>query len=291
MPKILITGANSFIGTSFKKYSVFRDTDVVSLIGKSAGEIDFRKYEVVLHLAAIVHQSKRISENEYFKINRDLCLQVAENAKRAGVRQFVFMSTLKVYGNNPGGNELRNENSLCFPDDSYGRSKYEAETGLKNLEGDDFKISIIRTPLVYGDGVKANMLNLVKLVDRVSILPFANTKNSRSFTYIENLVSFIDRIIELNRSGIFIAMDENALSTTELIILISKYLDKKVHLFPLPGVIIRLGSIVYPSIFDRLYNSLEVDNTQSKNVLNFSPPFSTEEGIKRMVISYKSRNV
>lgn len=289
MPKILITGANSFIGNNYIKFSIFKDIDQVSLLKISPEEIDFSSYDVVLHLAAIVHQSKQISDEEYFRINRDLSLKVAENAKKSGVRQFVFMSTLKVYGNLISGNELRNENSSCFPDDSYGKSKYEAEVELNKLEDETFKISIIRTPLVYGDGVKANMLSLVKLVDRFPILPFAKIRNKRNFTYIENLVSFIDRIIEKERSGILIAMDDDALSTTELIILISKYLNKDLRLFSLPRFLIRFGSAVYPSVFERLYNSLEVDNTQTKKILCFTPPFTTAEGIKRMVRSYQSK--
>lgn len=289
MPKILITGANSFIGINYIKFSVFKDLDQVSLLKISPEEIDFKGYDVVLHLAAIVHQSKQISDEEYFRINRDLCLNVANNAKKSGVKQFVFMSTLKVYGNQIADNELRNELSACFPDDSYGKSKYEAEVELNKIKDETFNISIIRTPLVYGDGVKANMLSLIKLVDRFSILPFAKIRNKRNFTYIENLVSFIDRIIEKKMSGIFIAMDDDALSTSELITLISKYLNKNLFLFSLPGFLIRFLSAVYPSVFERLYNSLEVDNTQTKEILSFTPPFTTEEGIKRMVRSYQNK--
>lgn len=289
MPKILITGANSFIGTNYIKFSTFKDVDQISLLNVSPEDIDFSKYDVILHLAAIVHQSKRISDDEYFRINRDLSLKVAENAKKSGVKQFVFMSTLKVYGNLISGNELRNEKSACFPDDSYGKSKYEAEIELNKMKDETFNISIIRTPLVYGDGVKANMLSLVKLVDRFSILPFAKIRNKRNFTYIENLVSFIDMIIEKGRSGIFIAMDDEAMSTTELINLISKYLNKNLRLFSLPGFLIRIGSAVYPSVFERLYNSLEVDNTQTKKILGFTPPFTTDDGIKRMVRSYQDK--
>ena len=165
MTKVLITGANSFVGTNFIKYSQFRDTEEISLLNKRPEDIDFEKYDVVLHLAAIVHQSKKITEAEYFRVNRDLCLRVAEHAKKRGIRQFVFLSTLKVYGEFVNGSDLRNEDSECFPDDAYGRSKYSAEIELKKLEDEHFILSIIRTPLVYGEGVKANMINLVKLVD------------------------------------------------------------------------------------------------------------------------------
>jgi len=259
----------------------------ISLREHQPEDIDFSRYDVVLHLAAIVHQSKKINENDYFRINRDLCLNVAENAKKSGVKQFVFLSTCKVYGDFFPGSKIRNEDSSCCPDDGYGKSKYEAEIGLKRIEDTNFKVSIIRTPLVYGEGVKANMLSIISLVDTFPILPLGKINNKRNFTCVENLVGFIDRIIELRASGIFIAMDEVAISTTELVKYLSTSLGKKVILFKLPSVIVRLGTFFIPRIFERLYNSLEFDNSRTKMKLNYRPPFSTEEGLKRMVLSYK----
>ena len=289
MAKVLITGANSFIGSNFRKYSHYNDVDEISLRENRPENIDFSRYDVVLHLAAIVHQSKKIPESEYFKVNRDLCLQVAEYAKKAGIKQFVFLSTCKVYGDFVSGSELWNENSECFPDDAYSRSKYEAEIGLKKIEDDNFTVSIIRTPLVYGEGVKANMISLVKLVDPFPILPLRKIKNKKNFTYSENIVGFIDRIIEKRASGIFIAKDENAISTSELIIILSKYLGKKTVLFKLPDILIKIGTFFIPRIFDRLYGSQEFDNSKTKMELNYKPPFSTEEGIKKMILSYNNR--
>ena len=138
MTKVLITGANSFVGTNFRKFSQYTDIEEISLFDTRPEDIEFSKYDVVLHLAAIVHQSKKIAEAEYFRVNRDLCLRVAEQAKKRGIRQFVFLSTLKVYGEFVNGSELRNEDSECFPDDAYGKSKYSAEIGLKKLEDETF---------------------------------------------------------------------------------------------------------------------------------------------------------
>ncbi|MCX6254225.1 MAG: NAD-dependent epimerase/dehydratase family protein, partial [Bacteroidia bacterium] len=203
MSKILITGSNSFVGTNFRKFSQYKEIDEISLFNNNPEDIDFSRYDVVLHLAAIVHQSKKIPESEYFNVNRDLCLRIAENAKKAGIKQFVFLSTLKVYGDFVPDLDLRNENSRCFPNDAYGKSKYEAEIGLKKFEDVNFTVSIIRTPLVYGEGVRANMLSIIKLVDSFPLLPFGKISNKRNFTYIENLVGFIDRIIEKKASGTF----------------------------------------------------------------------------------------
>lgn len=283
---ILITGSNSFVGRNFINNSANNKVDEISLFETTPERINFNKYDVVLHLVAIVHQSKRIPESQYFAVNKDLCIQVAEQAKKSGVKQFIFLSTVKVYGKFKPGSGPWNEDSVCKPEDSYGKSKYEAEIALKKMETSDFTISIIRTPLVYGVGVKANMLSILRLVHRFKILPLANISNKRSFTSAENLVAFIDRIIELRASGVFIAMDQKPLSTTEIVNLISKYLNKKVYLFRMPGIFIRIGTTLIPKIFDRLYGSFEMDNNKTLTMLDFTPPVSTEEGIKKMVLSY-----
>lgn len=291
MTKILITGANSFVGTNFRRFSQFADIDEISLYENKPEDIDFSKYEVILHVAAIVHQSKKISESEYFKVNRDLCLRTAESAKEAGIRQFVFLSTLKVNGDLVNNFELRNENSSCFPDDAYGKSKYEAEIGLKNLEDPTFIVSIIRPPVVYGEGVIANMLSIVKIIELFPLLPLGCINNRRNFIYTENLVGFIDRIIEKKASGVFIVKDEGALSTTELVYYLSKSLDRKVILFKLPEIFVRLGILLSPSVFSRLFGSLEFDNAKTIKELNYTPPYSTEEGIKKWIDLYREKKM
>lgn len=289
MNRVLITGANSFVGRNFIKYSKYETIDEVSLINQKPGEIDFSKYDIVLHLVAIVHQSKKISEKEYFRVNRDLAIQVAKGAKKAGVKQFVFLSTVKVYGKYIPGAGAWNEDSTCDPEDAYGKSKYAAELALKELEDSNFTVSIVRTPLVYGENVKANMRSIIKLVEKFPILPLAEVDNKRSFTSVENLVAFIDRIIEKRASGVFIAKDEKGLSTTELVKLISQYLERKLILFSIPRFIIRICTFVYPKIFDRLYGSFEMENKKTLEKLDFLPPLTVEEGIKKMILSYRSQ--
>jgi nucleoside-diphosphate-sugar epimerase len=286
MTRILIVGSQSFIGKNFLIYSKFRDVDEISLIGRKPEDIDFNGIDVVIHLAAIVHQFKKTPESEYYKINRDLCLKVAENAKNGGVKQFVFLSTFKVYGELIPPPVVLDENSPCQPLDAYGKSKYEAEIGLKKLEEDGFVVSIIRTPLVYGVGVKANMLSLLNLVYKIPVLPFGKMKNNRCYTFVENLVAFIDRIIELNVSGTFIAMDEKPLSTTVLVNYISKYFEKKIYLFKLPDSFIKVLGFLFPGTINSLYGSFESDNHKTLEKLNFRPPHSSEEGVKKMVLAY-----
>jgi nucleoside-diphosphate-sugar epimerase len=126
----------------------------------------------------------------------------------------------------------------------------------------------------------------MKLVDRMRILPFGNVNNKRCFTYTKNLIGFIDRIIEKRTSGVFIAMNSKPLSTTELVKLIAKYLDKKITLFNIPLPLINLGKKIIPRIFDRLYGSFEMGNSQTLKQLDFVPQYSNEEGIKEMVTAY-----
>jgi nucleoside-diphosphate-sugar epimerase len=287
MTRILITGAQSFVGMNFIKNSRFKDVTEISLFENRPEDIDFKRYDVIIHLVAIVHQSKAISNNLYYEINRDLCLRTATKAKNNGVRHFIFMSSVKVYGKFFPKSGVWNEDSICQPEDGYGKSKYEAEILLKKMEDENFTVSIIRTPLVYGENVKANMLSIMRLVDRVRILPFKSVNNKRSFTAVENLTAFIDRIIELRIPGIFIAMDKKSLSTTELVEIIANGFGKRVIFFKLPNWVISLGIRVRHNIFDRLYGSFELDNTQSLKRLDFTPPFSTDDCILKMVCKYK----
>jgi nucleoside-diphosphate-sugar epimerase len=286
MAKVLIIGTSSFIGTNFRKVSKNQIIREVSLKDTQPEEIDFSDVEVVLHLAAIVHQSKKIENSEYLFVNRDLCTRTAKQAKACGVKQFILLSTVKVYGQYIPGSEPWNEDSVCYPEDSYGMSKFEAELALRKLEDSDFIVSTVRTPIVYGPGVTANILKLIKLIERFPLLPFKQVSNSRYYTNIENLVGFIDRIIEIKASGTFIAMDDMPLSTTLLVRHLSNYMHKKVLLFKLPDLLVKIGITLKPEIFGRLYGSFYLDNTKTKKVLNYKPPFTTEEGLAKMISSY-----
>jgi nucleoside-diphosphate-sugar epimerase len=291
LTRILITGAGSFIGTNFIRCSSFSDIEEVCVRSISVEEIDFQEVDVVLHVAAIVHQSKRISRRVYHQVNMELPLKIAEKAKKEGVKQFVFMSTVKVYGNYSPETGAWTEDSDCFPIDSYGKSKFNAELELKKLNDDDFSVSIVRTPIVYGNGVVANMLKLICMVRRLPVLPFAGIHNNRHFTYIDNLVGFLDRIIEIRASGTFIAMDNHGISTTTLINLLSDSLNTRPYLFRLPGFVVLLGVKLLPHYFDRIFGSFFLDNTKTREILNYSPEVSTGEGVKRMVNYYLASRV
>ncbi len=281
MNKILLTGSSGFIGTYFiYKYSTQYNMKTFSFLNESLDNLDLDSIDTVLHLSALVHQMGGASTNEYERVNVTQSLELAKKASSNGVRHFVFMSSVKVYGEE--NDKAYREDTECNPQDDYGKSKLKAENELLKLENSDFKISIIRTPIVYGYGVKANIENLISLITKVPVLPFDNINNKRSMVYIGNLCHLVDVIIEKKQSGVFLAADDKPLSTTKLIKLIAQELDKKVYLLNISFFPWLLKKIKL-SFHKRLYGSLEVDNTLTKEKLNLTNPYSVEEGIKLMI--------
>ncbi len=285
MKKIVLTGANGFVGSYFKnKYAHKYNIETFSFLRDNFESLNLNGVDVVLHLSALVHQMSGADEEEYSRVNVEQTLNLAKKAKESGVGQFIFMSSVKVYGEE--SSEPYSEDTPCKPEDGYGKSKLKAEEELQKLESETFKVAIVRTPIVYGEGVKANIKNLVNLIRKVPILPFGSIENRRSMIYIGNLNFFIDRIIEKKESGVFLVSDERALSTSELIELISKALDKRVYLVKVPFFesLLRLAK---PSFHKRLFESLEVSNkkTISKLLENGEKglPYSVEDGIKFMI--------
>ena len=155
------------------------------------------------------------------------------------------------------------------------------------MEDNNFTVSIVRSPLIYGEDVKANMLNLMELINKIPILPFGGISNKRSLVYVGNLVAMIQEIIIQQKSGIFLASDKQVVSTTQLIKMIADAMDKKRLIISLPSFLRKVLLIIRPGLYERLFGNLEIDNHQTLQSLHFSPPFSTKEGIYRMVKSYK----
>lgn len=202
MNRVLITGAHGYIGTMLVDY-LKNDpavlADGISLRGNDWKTVDFSPYDSVVHLAGIAHR-KETNENRqlYYDINRDLSIAVAEKAKREHVKQFVFISTMAVYGKNSG---VVTKDSPLAPITNYGKSKLEAEMILKEMETDTFRVCIIRPPMVYGPGCKGNFQTLIKLAERLPVFP--KVDNRRSMIYIDNLCEFIKRRILECGGGVF----------------------------------------------------------------------------------------
>ena len=279
---VLLTGSSGFLGTYFKnRYMDKYLIKTFSFLKDDLKSLHVSDVDVIIHLSALVHQMGLMpSASEYERVNVAQTLQLAQKAKESGAGQFIFMSTVKVYGEET--QEIYTESSPCKPEDEYGKSKLRAENELLKLEDENFKVSIIRTPIVYGKGVKANIKNLVKLIKKVPLLPFGDTKNRRSMIYIGNLCHLIDEVVKQRKSGIFLASDDESLSTTKLVELIAKSLDKKVYLVKIPFFELLL-KVLKPSFYKRLYRSLEVNNSETKQKLSLTNPFTVEEGIELML--------
>ncbi len=281
MKKLLITGSNGFVGSYFiDKYKSKYKIKTFSFRKDNINILDCSKIDIIFHLSALVHQMNGATPEEYERVNVTQTLKLANRAKQSGVKQFIFMSTIKVYGEettNP-----YSENSICEPEDEYGKSKLKAEIELKKLEDKNFKISILRTPIIYGYGVKANIKSLVNLVNKISILPFGKIENKRSMVYLGNLCHLVDEVIVQEKTGIFLASDDEPLSTSKLIKLIAMNLDKKLYLIKVP-FFETLLKLLKPSFHKRLYGSLEVDNSITKEKLNLTNPYRVEDGIKYMI--------
>ena len=281
MKKLLITGSNGFVGSYFiSKYQDKYEIKTFSFLKDNIDILNCSDLDVVFHLSGLVHQMGGASAEEYEKVNVTQTLQLAKKVKESGVKQFVFMSTVKVYGEETSS--VYTENTICYPEDEYGKSKLKAEIELLKLEDESFKISIIRTPIIYGYGVKANIKNLINLVYKIPVLPFGKIGNKRSIVYIGNICHLVDEIITQQKEGIFLASDDEPLSTSKLIKLISKNINKRVYLIKIP-FFESLLKLVKPSFHKRLYQSLEVNNSITKEKLNLKNLYSVEEAIKLMI--------
>ncbi|MEK4107357.1 NAD-dependent epimerase/dehydratase family protein [Paenibacillus sp. FSL R10-2791] len=231
MRRILITGKGSYIGTSFIEWvqNYFHEdyeVDEVSVRNENWESYDFSKYEVVLHVAGIAHKKEIVRNAElYTVINCDLTISIADKAKKQGVKQFIFLSSMSIYGIEDG---IITSASIPNPKSYYGISKYQAEQGLKQLETAEFKVAIVRPPMVYGANCKGNYTKLAKLAIKLPVFP--NVDNERSMIYIDNLSEFIFVLIKANASGIFLPQNTEYVSTSEMVKLIAEANGKKLKL-------------------------------------------------------------
>jgi len=200
---ILITGSSGYVGSSFintfkEKYNFVN----FSLLHDNIDELQIEDIDTVLHCAALVHQKTVYDYEKYDDVNVKYPVTLAKKAKEAGVKQFIFISTIAVYGE---GNETIDENTECNPLTPYGKSKLVAERELEELSDQNFIVSIIRPPMVYGKDAPGNIASLIRLVKKVSILPFGKIDNERSFVSIDNLIYLIfDKLIYLILDCFFI---------------------------------------------------------------------------------------
>lgn len=238
MKKILITGANSYIGTSFEKYvAQYADdyqVDTVDMLDDSWREKFFSGYDAVFHVAGIAHSDNgKISKKKeqlYYSVNTDLTVETAKKAKADGVKQFIFMSSAIVYGNSAplGKNKMITKDTPVSPANCYGDSKVQAEKGILPLTDETFKVVILRPPMIYGKGSKGNYPLLAKFAKKLPVFPYV--KNQRSALYIEHLTEFIRLMVENEENGIFFPQNAEYSNTSEMVKMIGSAHGKKVRL-------------------------------------------------------------
>lgn len=264
MKKILITGENSYIGRNFENWiSCYPEQFQVTKISLRDDEwksIDFSLYDVVLHVAGIAHVSRDPKlKDQYYRVNRDLTLEVALQAKEAGIEQFIFLSSIIVYGDQKINKGRIDRQTLPKPSDFYGDSKLQAEKGILQLEDDNFRIAIVRPPMVYGKDSKGNFARLARFARSVPMFP--KYENKRSMIYIKNLCEFLRILILVKGKGIFFPQNKEWVNITSLVVEIAKNRNKKIYVTKLGNSIInKLTSKydIFHKIFGDLYYSYEL---------------------------------
>jgi UDP-glucose 4-epimerase len=265
MKNILITGVNSYVGNSFRKWlSSFNDKyniDCISLKDDTWNHKNFSLYDVVFHVAGIAHVSSNTkSEDLYYKVNRDLTIETAKKAKNEGVGQFIFMSSIIVYGDSSNDKKVIDRNTVPVPNNIYGNSKLQAEEGIKSLCSDDFKVVIVRPPMIFGKGSKGNYPKLAKAAQILPIFP--DIENQRSMIHIDNLCKFIKLIIDNDESGLFFPQNKEYVKTSEMVKLIAETHGKKIILVKVFNGILKSmsGKIM---IINKLFGNLVYEQSMS----------------------------
>ncbi len=261
MKRILITGKNSYIGTSLEnwlmrepdKYKV----DTVDMKDGSWKEKDFSQYDVVFHVAGIAH-IKETSDNQdlYYKVNRDLAYETAQKAKEDGVEHFIFLSSMSVYGIENG---VIDKNTILKPNSAYGKSKIEAEELINKLQENSFTVAKLRPPMVYGKGCRGNYPRLVGLALKTPIFP--KVDNKRSMIYIDNLSEFVKQLIDNRSGGLFFPQNAEYVNTSEMVRLIAEAHGKRMVMTKLFNPLLRLLNV---STVNKVFGDLVYDMSMSE---------------------------
>ncbi len=245
MKRILITGVGSYIGTSFEnwlcqwpeKYKV----ETIIVRGDEWKNGDFGTYDSIFHVAGIAHvDAKAEMEEVYYQVNRDLTIEVAKKAKADGVKQFIFMSSIIVYGDSSeiGKKRVITKDTVPTPANFYGNSKLTAEQGIIPLESEKFKVAILRPPMIYGKGSRGNYPKLAKLAQEIPVFP--DIENERSMLHVDNLCEFVRLAIDNEDSGIFFPQNKEFVRTSEMVYLIGEVYGKNIKLTKLFNPTIRV---------------------------------------------------
>ena len=275
MKKILITGAGSYIGTSVeawltqlefnKEYAV----DTIDVRENRWKNISFIGYDVLLHVAGIAHiKETRKNSSLYYQVNRDMAIEIAKKAKKEGLHQFIFLSTMNVYGKITG---VIKEDTIPKPITSYGKSKLQAEQEICRLENSCFKVAILRPPMIYGKDCRGNYPKLSIVAKRFPIFPYVSSK--RSMLYIDNLCEFVRTVIDSEKRGVFYPQNAEFVNVGEMVDLIAKSRGKKIYFIKgIDKIIICFGGVLAKKVLGTLLYDIGRDRCRT---------FALEESIRR----------
>ena len=285
MIKILITGAGSYVGESVRSYILSTSSDfeidAVDTMNDAWKKADFSKYDVVYHVAGIAHvNADPKMEPLYYKVNRDLTIDVARAAKTAGVKQFIFMSSQIVFHESQSlKTEVLTALTKENPNGFYGDSKLQAEKGLHELECETFKVCILRPPMIYGPNSKGNFPRLVKLAQKTPLFPAWH--NRRSMLYIDNLAEFVKQAILRGLGGTFYPQNRELADTVEIIRFFAKANGHKIWITRFLNPFVWLGSFVLQPI-NKMFATYYYSSEMSKADFDYQL-VSFNESLKKII--------
>lgn len=284
MKQVLIIGEHSYIGNAFQSWlesfeNEYR-VDVVSSRNNAWKKSSFGKYDFILHAAGIAHvDAKADMEQLYYTVNRDLTIACCEKAKADGARQFTFLSSIIVYGESKSLKPVRiTKATEPMPNGFYGQSKLEAEQGILPMNEEDFKVTVVRPPMVYGKGSKGNYPKLSKMARRIPIFP--KMKNKRSMIHIDNLCECLRLVMEEEQSGIICPQNKEYVSTAKLVGQIARIHGKKIHYIAIFNPFLRLMA-KRVTLINKVFGSLVYDKEMSDCFKGSYQVVDFKESIKR----------
>lgn len=282
MKRVLITGANSYVGTNVEKWLMKEPenfyVETLDMRDPNWKNYDFSKFDVVFHVAGIAHIKETKKNRElYYKVNRDLAVETAIKAKISGIKHFIFMSTMSIFGLDSG---IIDDKTIIKPKSAYGISKHNAEIIINGIVDQDFGVTILRPPMIYGPKTPGNYAQLSRTVKKIRVFP--NINNKRSFIYIEHFCEFVKYVILTSIQGTFHPQNKYLLGTKDLIFQISKQSGIKIHF----SNILKLISVfkfsrIVRKVFGSLYYDDSIYTSVERTIVDKATLYSFEETIRR----------